>query len=46
MLDLPELDDWWTAVGSAAPDDRRCTRSGPGSALLVRAATRLLRIGD
>jgi L-ascorbate metabolism protein UlaG (beta-lactamase superfamily) len=46
VLDPPELEDWWTAVGSVEPGTVVHTQ-GPGSALLVRAATRLLRLaGD
>ena len=44
VLDPPALRDWWTAVGSAEHGTGDHS-SGPGSALLVRAATRLLRIG-
>ena len=35
--------DWWTAVGSLPPDAHVHTQ-GPGSALMVRAATRVLRL--
>ena len=45
VLDPPELEDWWTAVGCLSPEEHVHTQ-GPGSALLVRAATRLLRLGD
>ena len=45
VLDPPRLEDWWTAVGSLTGDQHVHTQ-GPGSALLVRAATRLLRIGS
>jgi L-ascorbate metabolism protein UlaG (beta-lactamase superfamily) len=46
VLDPPQLEDWWTAVGSVEPGTVVHTQ-GPGSALLVRAATRLLRLaGD
>jgi L-ascorbate metabolism protein UlaG (beta-lactamase superfamily) len=45
VLDPPELEDWWTAVGSLAGGEHVHTQ-GPGSALLVRAATRLLRLGS
>ncbi|TFV87241.1 hypothetical protein E4P38_14405 [Blastococcus sp. CT_GayMR16] len=45
VLDPPELGDWWTAVGSAEAPPEGVHGSGPGGALLVRAATRLLRIG-
>ena len=45
VLDPPELEDWWTAVGSLPPEEHVHTQ-GPGSALLVRAATRLLRLGN
>ena len=44
VLDPPEPKDWWTAVGSAERSSGEHS-SGPGSALLVRAATRLLRLG-
>jgi len=46
VLDPPELEDWWTAVGSLAADETGVHTQGPGSALLVRAATRLLRLGS
>jgi len=51
VLDPPELLDWWTAVGSADghTDGAHGTSrhgQGPGSAVLVRAASRLLRLGD
>ena len=45
VLEPPELEDWWTAVGCLSPEEHVHTQ-GPGSALLVRAATRLLRLGD
>ena len=43
VLDPPPVTDWWTEVGSASPDADGIHTQGPGSALLVRAATRLLR---
>ena len=46
VLEPPELEDWWTAVGSLAADEPGVHTQGPGSALLVRAATRLLRLGS
>lgn len=46
VLAPPPLRDWWTAVGSAAPHAAGVHTQGPGSALLVRAATRLLRLGS
>ena len=46
VLDPPPVTDWWTEVGSASPDADGIHTQGPGSALLLRAATRLLRIGD
>jgi hypothetical protein len=45
VLDPPKNVDWWSDIGSA-PADAVDHTQGPGAALLVRAATRLLRIGD
>jgi L-ascorbate metabolism protein UlaG (beta-lactamase superfamily) len=42
VLDPPELDDWWTAVGSAAPDAHG--DAGVGSAVLARTLSRLLAL--
>jgi L-ascorbate metabolism protein UlaG (beta-lactamase superfamily) len=46
VLDPPALEDWWTAVGSVDVHEAGVHTQGPGSALLVRAAARLLRLGD
>ncbi|WP_104525791.1 MBL fold metallo-hydrolase [Blastococcus atacamensis] len=40
VLDPPPLRDWWTAVGSAAPESAQ--DAGVRSSVLVRAFTRLL----
>ncbi len=40
----PPLTDWWTAVDSSDLPARGMHRQGPGGALLVRAATRLLSL--
>lgn len=42
VLDPPPLRDWWTAVGSAAPDAHE--DAGVGSAVLTRVLTRLLSL--
>jgi L-ascorbate metabolism protein UlaG (beta-lactamase superfamily) len=46
VLDPPELTDWWTSVDSADGHAESVHTQGPGSALLVRAATRFLRLGS
>jgi L-ascorbate metabolism protein UlaG (beta-lactamase superfamily) len=42
VLDPPELHDWWTAVGSAAPDTH--DDAGVGSAVLARTLSRILAL--
>jgi L-ascorbate metabolism protein UlaG (beta-lactamase superfamily) len=42
VLDPPELDDWWTAVGSAGPEAHG--DAGVGSAVLARTLSRLLAL--
>jgi L-ascorbate metabolism protein UlaG (beta-lactamase superfamily) len=42
VLDPPELHDWWTAVGSAAPDTHG--DAGVGSAVLARTLSRILAL--
>jgi L-ascorbate metabolism protein UlaG (beta-lactamase superfamily) len=42
VLKPPELVDWWTAVGSAAPDAHE--DAGVGSAVLARTLSRLLSL--
>jgi L-ascorbate metabolism protein UlaG (beta-lactamase superfamily) len=42
VLDPPPLHDWWTAVGSAAPDSAE--DAGVGSSVLARTVTLLLTL--
>jgi L-ascorbate metabolism protein UlaG (beta-lactamase superfamily) len=42
VLDPPKLEDWWTAVGSAAPDTHG--DAGVGSVVLARVLSRLLAL--
>ncbi|WP_324275355.1 MBL fold metallo-hydrolase [Blastococcus brunescens] len=42
VLDPPPLHDWWTAVGSTAPDTHG--DAGVGSSVLARTLTRLLSL--
>ena len=44
VLDPPELDDWWTAVGSADDHPDHQGDAGVGSAVLARAISRLLSL--
>jgi L-ascorbate metabolism protein UlaG (beta-lactamase superfamily) len=42
VLDPPDLDDWWTKVGSAGPEAHG--DAGVGSAVLARTLSRLLAL--
>jgi hypothetical protein len=42
VLDPPELVDWWTAVGAAAPDSHE--DAGVGITVLARMLSRLLAL--
>jgi L-ascorbate metabolism protein UlaG (beta-lactamase superfamily) len=44
VLDPPELEDWWTAVGSAAEGPHGHGDAGLGSAMIARAVSRALRL--
>jgi L-ascorbate metabolism protein UlaG (beta-lactamase superfamily) len=44
VLDPPELEDWWTAVGSAQDSPERVGQAGLGSAVLARTLSRLLAL--
>jgi hypothetical protein len=42
LLDPPELEDWWTAVGSADDQPGHVSDAGLGSAVLAKTVSRLL----
>jgi L-ascorbate metabolism protein UlaG (beta-lactamase superfamily) len=44
VLDPPPVEDWWTAVGSAADRPHGADDAGLGSAMLARAVSRALRL--
>ena len=44
VLDPPPVEDWWTAVGSAADRRQGVDDAGLGSAILARALSRLLSL--
>jgi L-ascorbate metabolism protein UlaG (beta-lactamase superfamily) len=44
VLDPPELDDWWTAVGSSTDHPEHRRDAGVGSAVLSRTFSRILAL--
>lgn len=44
VLDPPELDDWWTAVGASTDHPEHRRDAGVGSAVLARTLSRLLAL--